>query len=60
MNNSKNCTTPLEGSYWVIPREFLAGEYPGRREEQETRKRIQGLIQAGIRICIDLTKPGET
>jgi protein-tyrosine phosphatase len=50
---------PFEESYWVIPGLFLAGEYPGRREEQETRKRIQGLIQAGIRSCIDLTKPGE-
>ncbi len=37
----------------------MAGEYPGRMEEQETRKRIQGLIQSGVRICIDLTKPGE-
>lgn len=59
MNNSKNCTSPLEESYWVLPGKLLAGEYPGRREELETRKRIQGLIQAGIRICVDLTKPGE-
>lgn len=50
---------PFEESYWVLPCKFLAGEYPGRWEEHETRKRIQGLIHAGIRICIDLTKPGE-
>jgi hypothetical protein len=59
MNNPKNCTPPLDESYWVLPGKLLAGEYPGRREEQETRKRLQGLILAGIRICIDLTKPGE-
>jgi hypothetical protein len=59
MSNPKNCTLPFEESYWVLPGKFLAGEYPGRRDEHETRKRIQGLIQAGIRICIDLTKPGE-
>jgi hypothetical protein len=59
MNNPKNCTPPLDESYWVLPGELLAGEYPGRREELETGKRIQGLIQAGIRTCIDLTKPGE-
>jgi hypothetical protein len=59
MNTPKNCTPPLDESYWVLPGKLLAGEYPGRREELETRKRIQGLIQAGIRICIDLTKPGE-
>jgi len=59
MTNPKNCTSPLEESYWVLPGKLLAGEYPGRREELETRKRIQELIQAGIRICVDLTKPGE-
>ena len=59
MNNPKNCTPPLEASYWVLPGKLLAGEYPGRTEDQETRKRIQGLIKAGIRTCIDLTKPGE-
>jgi len=54
-----NSTLPFPESYWVIPGDFLAGEYPGRREENESGKRIQRLIQSGIRVCIDLTKPGE-
>ena len=54
-----NFTLPFPESYWVIPDAFLAGEYPGRREENESRKRIQALLQSGIRVCIDLTKPGE-
>jgi protein-tyrosine phosphatase len=52
-------TLPFEQSYWVIPGMFLAGEYPGRREDFETRHRIQALLKNGIRVCIDLTKPGE-
>lgn len=50
---------PFEDSYWVIPGKLLAGEYPGRNMDHETRKRLQALIKAGIRVCIDLTKPGE-
>jgi protein-tyrosine phosphatase len=42
-----------------LSRKLLAGDYPGRFSEFETRKRIQELIHAGIRTCIDLTKPGE-
>jgi len=54
-----NFTLPFLESYWVIPDALLAGEYPGRLEENETRNRIQMLIRSGIRVCIDLTKPGE-
>ena len=50
---------PFDESYWVITGKFMAGEYPGRREEMESRSRIQALIRSGIRVCIDLTKPGE-
>jgi len=59
MDNCKDSTLPFPDSYWVIREIFLAGEYPGRREEYETRHRIQKLLQRGIRVCIDLTKPGE-
>jgi hypothetical protein len=52
-------TLPFEGCYWVLPGKLLAGEYPGRREELETRRRLQDLIYSGIRVCVDLTKPGE-
>jgi predicted protein tyrosine phosphatase len=50
---------PFDESYVVIPGKFLAGEYPGRMEEFQTRKRVQSLIKCGTRVCVDLTKPGE-
>jgi predicted protein tyrosine phosphatase len=61
MTTSKSISFPLpfDDTYWVIPGKLMAGEYPGRREELETRRRIQALIRSGIRVCIDLTKPGE-
>jgi len=59
MNPKDALSLPFDDSYWVIPLQFMAGEYPGRRDELETRRRIQALIKAGIRVCIDLTNPGE-
>lgn len=59
MEHLNHSTLPFEQSYWVIPGVFLAGEYPGRREEFETRRRIQTLLRSGVRVCVDLTKPGE-
>ncbi len=51
---------PISESYWVKPGLFLAGEYPGRYEVEQTRKRIDALIEAGFDTIIDLTKPNET
>jgi hypothetical protein len=50
---------PIAESYWVIPGRLLAGEYPGRMDENSTRKRIDALIEAGFNLFIDLTKPNE-
>lgn len=49
----------LPECYWVIPGRFLAGESPGRFEEELTRKRIDSLLEAGINLFIDLTGPNE-
>lgn len=38
----------------------MAGEYPAGYDELETRRRLQGLIRAGIRSFIDLTHPDDT
>jgi predicted protein tyrosine phosphatase len=46
-------------SYWVEPGRFLAGEYPGHVDEARARMKVQALIEAGIRVFIDLTEPGE-
>ena len=51
---------PIAESYWVESGRLLAGEYPGRYDEELTRKRIDALIEAGFDTFIDLTKPNET
>lgn len=51
---------PIPESYWVIPGQFLAGEYPGTAYFPElTRKRLGAFLAAGFDTFIDLTSPGE-
>ncbi|RPJ26699.1 MAG: hypothetical protein EHM33_10635 [Chloroflexi bacterium] len=50
---------PLSESYWVVPGQLLAGEYPAQSDEEATRKRIDALIEAGFDMFIDLTRPNE-
>jgi hypothetical protein len=50
---------PLPESYWVVASRFLAGEYPGRPDEEITRKRLDALIEEGFDLFIDLTQPEE-
>ena len=49
---------PFPDSYWVIPGELLAGEYPGVADEQLTRRRLQALLRLGIQVVIDMTEEG--
>ena len=51
---------PIPETYWVEPGRLLAGEYPGRYDEELTRKRIDALIEAGFDTFIDLTEANET
>lgn len=50
---------PLADSYWVIPDRFLAGKYPGGKNEQEIERRLGVLLAAGFDFFVDLTEPGE-
>ena len=50
---------PISESYWVEPGRLLAGEYPGDYDEEQARKRIDSLIEAGFNTFIDLTQPNE-
>jgi ADP-ribosylglycohydrolase len=50
---------PLPNTYWVVPGQLLAGEYPGGQTPEETRQRLAKLHAAGIRCFIDLTQPDE-
>ena len=51
---------PITESYWVEPGRLLAGEYPGKFTPEETRQRVDALLEAGFTTFIDLTKPNET
>ena len=50
---------PIPESYWVEPGRFLAGEYPGRYDAEQTRRRLDALIEAGVDTFIDLTRENE-
>jgi protein-tyrosine phosphatase len=50
---------PTPDSYWVRPGQLLAGEYPGERNDRETRKRLRGLLEQGVTFFLDLTQAGE-
>lgn len=46
-------------AWWVEPGAVLAGEYPGDRNEETARHKIDLLVDAGVRTFVDLTEPGE-
>jgi len=46
-------------SYWVVPGQLLAGEYPGSRDEDEARRRLRWLLDQGVNFCLDLTQVNE-
>ena len=51
---------PILESYWVLPGQFLAGGYPGlRNDEIGTRRRLTAFLNAGIDTFIDLTCAGD-
>jgi hypothetical protein len=50
---------PIPDSYWVEPGRLLAGEYPGARHEEEARRKLRRLLDAGVTYFLDLTEAGE-
>jgi hypothetical protein len=50
---------PLPNSYWVVPGQLLAGEYPCGEAPEATRARIRVMLRAGIDSFLDLTQLGE-
>ena len=51
---------PIPESYWVLPGQFLAGEYPALpHDEFGTRRRLTAFFNAGFDTFIDLTCEGE-
>lgn len=49
---------PIPNSYWVNDH-LLAGEYPGGYDDRSTREKLVPLLEAGIRVFIDLTESFE-
>jgi hypothetical protein len=47
---------PNGNTYWVVPHEFLAGEYPGDKDPAKAKKKINQFFAAGIRHFVDLTE----
>jgi protein-tyrosine phosphatase len=45
--------------YWVAPGQLVAGEYPGDWIRGLARRKLGGLLDAGVRTFIDLTEDGE-
>jgi hypothetical protein len=51
---------PIPQSYWVLPGQLLAGEYPVHDHDRAgTRRRIAGFLDSGFEMFIDLTNLDE-
>lgn len=49
----------MRGTYWVVDGLLLAGSHPGPYDEQLARASLGAMLDAGIRIFVDLTEPRE-
>jgi ADP-ribosyl-[dinitrogen reductase] hydrolase len=59
MPADRRWSNPLPNSYWVLPGQVLAGEYPAGVTRAETRERLARLLAAGVACFLDLTQPDE-
>ena len=50
---------PIPNSYWVIPGQFAAGEYPGAVDPGAAADKVRAVLDAGIDYFVDLTEEGE-
>jgi protein-tyrosine phosphatase len=50
---------PIKNCYWVVPRQLLAGEYPRDKSEESSRDKINALVDAGVKVFVDLTEEKE-
>ncbi len=54
-----NRSTPHPNCYWVPNSSVLAGEYPAHRDDASSRARLRAILDAGVRVFIDLTESNE-
>ena len=59
MSTFDSPSRPIPNSYWVVPRSFAAGEYPGDKDPAKAATKLSILLDAGIDHFIDLTEEGE-
>jgi hypothetical protein len=50
---------PHDNCYWVLPDQFMAGEYPGAERDSVALPRLTRIGECGVRHFIDLTEPHE-
>ena len=50
---------PFPRSYWVLPKVFLAGYYPGDQTKEAAQQKIGALLDSGIRCVINLVEEDE-
>lgn len=50
---------PINECYWVEPGRLLAGEHPGHWDPSVVRRRMTALLDAGIRLFVDLSEPAD-
>ncbi|CAN5472819.1 hypothetical protein BH09VER1_BH09VER1_26610 [soil metagenome] len=55
-----NYQSPFTRSYWAIPAQVLAGCYPGARHATGRDEKLNGLIQAGVTLVVNLMEASET
>jgi protein tyrosine phosphatase len=55
----KNNFIPFERSYWVLHNKLLAGEIPSSKTETTKLEKVQGLLNCGISVVINLMEPDE-
>lgn len=57
--NSTVPKTPIANTYWVLPQQLLAGEYPAFVGDDEAPNRLRAFLEAGVTFFLDLTVEDE-
>ncbi len=50
---------PFSSSYWVIPNKLIAGEIPASQTEEESHKKLSGLVKIKTSAVINLIEDDE-
>ncbi len=52
-------SVPYPRSYWVVEGKLLAGCYPASEQKNEAYDKLKGLLDAGIRVIVNLMEEDE-